>query len=79
MKNLTLILAVGAILTSTFAFAEAGATATSIKEAVEVDCFLDKNGDGICDTCGNTAEECAIIAGEGGCDTCTTCGEKNSK
>lgn len=79
MKNLMLILALAMVLTSAFAFAEeevAIATSTSIKDAA-TECFVDEDGDGVCDTCGNTAEECAAELEAGGCETCTRCGDSD--
>ncbi len=80
MKNLMLILAIAAILTSAFAFAgEEAATATSIKDVAVSECFLDEDSDGVCDTCGKTAEERAADLESGACAICTKCGDKTDK
>ena len=80
MKNIIVILALAMILTSVVVFAEEAATPdpTELMEDPSV-CFVDDDGDGVCDTCAKTAEECAADAAEGKCATCESCGDKTDK
>jgi hypothetical protein len=59
--------------------AEETVTLTNAEETATAECFVDEDGDEICDTCGKTAEECAAEAVEGKCATCESCGDENGE
>ncbi|MCP4228620.1 MAG: DUF4148 domain-containing protein [bacterium] len=87
MKSIIVILALAMALTSAVVFAEEAAdeagteeevTATNIKEVVP-ECFVDVDGDEVCDNCAKTAEECVLLNFESGCEDCGTCGDKTEE
>ncbi len=87
MKSIIIILALAMALTSAVVFAEEAADSTSAEEEVTAtdievvvpECFVDVDGDEVCDNCGNTVEECVLLNFEDGCKNCTTCGDKDSE
>ncbi len=78
MKNLFVLLTLVAVLAAGCAFAGEEKSTTDSEELILPECYVDEDGDGVCDICNETAEKCAADFAAGKCETCTECGDKAS-